>query len=278
TLGRVKFTGNNIDDIWAALIASGSVLFGSPDEAIKVSSYLMDARMSRTTSYICCLAKNCSQVIDILNNIRNSEVVILGCGGIGSLAALLLAGAGIKRLRLIDPDVIEASNLNRQLIWKLSDIGQPKVEILKRELLERFSDLDIQILQKSSSEKSLSKDVTGANAVLLTADEPSGLSVTLQRIAKRKKIVLIATGYLLREAGVTLSTTDFRNGGDVKWMTSPFSVMPSFGPTNAELAGLSCALLIHSISGLLPPKQKYFSAYWDVTCFPREMLSESVKL
>jgi molybdopterin/thiamine biosynthesis adenylyltransferase len=57
-----------------------------------------------------------------------SHVVLVGIGGIGSPALQYLAGAGIGRLTLIDDDVVEASNLQRQTIFSTSDIGRPKAE------------------------------------------------------------------------------------------------------------------------------------------------------
>lgn len=55
-----------------------------------------------------------------------SHIVLVGMGGIGSPALQYLAGAGIGRLTLIDDDVVEASNLQRQTIYTEADIGQPK--------------------------------------------------------------------------------------------------------------------------------------------------------
>ncbi|MBA4355665.1 MAG: molybdopterin biosynthesis protein MoeB [Novosphingobium sp.] len=55
-----------------------------------------------------------------------SHVVLVGMGGIGSPALQYLAGAGVDKLTLIDDDVVEASNLQRQTIYTEADIGQPK--------------------------------------------------------------------------------------------------------------------------------------------------------
>lgn len=57
-----------------------------------------------------------------------SHVVLIGMGGIGSPALQYLAGAGIGRLTLIDDDVVEASNLQRQTIFSTGDIGRPKAQ------------------------------------------------------------------------------------------------------------------------------------------------------
>lgn len=57
-----------------------------------------------------------------------AHVAIVGCGGIGSPAIQYLAAAGIGTLTLIDSDVVEASNLQRQTIFAEADLGQPKAE------------------------------------------------------------------------------------------------------------------------------------------------------
>lgn len=58
--------------------------------------------------------------------LAQSHVVLIGMGGIGSPALQYLAGAGVGRLTLVDDDVVEASNLQRQTIYTEADIGKPK--------------------------------------------------------------------------------------------------------------------------------------------------------
>jgi len=60
--------------------------------------------------------------------LSQAHVVLVGCGGIGSPALQYLAAAGIGRLTLIDSDVIEESNLQRQTIFTPAQIGQPKAD------------------------------------------------------------------------------------------------------------------------------------------------------
>ena len=69
--------------------------------------------------------------------LADARVVLIGCGGIGSPALQYLAGAGIGSLTLVDDDVVDASNLQRQTIFTPADIGQPKAEVAAR-WVERF--------------------------------------------------------------------------------------------------------------------------------------------
>ncbi len=62
--------------------------------------------------------------------LEEAEIVIIGCGGLGSVAAVYLAASGIGGIHLVDYDVVEASNLHRQVYYKPEDIGKPKAEVL----------------------------------------------------------------------------------------------------------------------------------------------------
>lgn len=61
------------------------------------------------------------------DRIAASHALIVGAGGLGVPVLQYLAGAGIGRITLIDPDTVEESNLHRQPIYRMKDIGQPKV-------------------------------------------------------------------------------------------------------------------------------------------------------
>ena len=69
--------------------------------------------------------------------LTEAHVVLVGCGGIGSPALQYLAGAGVGRLTLIDDDVVDASNLQRQTIFTPADIGRSKA-VAAAEWVERF--------------------------------------------------------------------------------------------------------------------------------------------
>jgi adenylyltransferase/sulfurtransferase len=65
-----------------------------------------------------------------------TKLVIVGCGGLGSAAAVYLAASGIGQIHLVDYDVVDASNLHRQVFYKTYDIGKPKAVILANHIEE----------------------------------------------------------------------------------------------------------------------------------------------
>jgi adenylyltransferase/sulfurtransferase len=67
--------------------------------------------------------------------VRNGKVLVVGVGGLGCPAALTLAQAGVGTIGLIDPDVVDLSNLQRQILHATPDIGRPKVDSAREKLL-----------------------------------------------------------------------------------------------------------------------------------------------
>src|SRR6516225_8669475 len=74
-------------------------------------------------------------------------ILIVGVGGLGVPAAMAAVRAGIPRLGLIDPDPVELSNLHRQVIYAVSDIGMPKVIAAVRRLREGGARMEIETHQ-----------------------------------------------------------------------------------------------------------------------------------
>lgn len=70
-----------------------------------------------------------------LDRLRAARVGLAGAGGLGSNAALMLARCGVENMLLLDDDLVDASNLNRQQYWP-RHLGQPKVEALTEILRE----------------------------------------------------------------------------------------------------------------------------------------------
>jgi len=74
--------------------------------------------------------------MDGQKRLKNAKVLVVGAGGLGSPALLYLAAAGVGTLGVIDFDVVDESNLQRQIIHGQSDIGRPKAESARDSILE----------------------------------------------------------------------------------------------------------------------------------------------
>jgi len=83
--------------------------------------------------------------LDGQKKLKSASILIVGAGGLGSPIALYLAAAGVGRIGLVDYDVVEFSNLQRQVIHGQSGLGTLKVESAKQRLQEINSDIQIDI-------------------------------------------------------------------------------------------------------------------------------------
>ena len=71
-----------------------------------------------------------------IERLKNAHVLIVGLGGVGSFAAEFITRAGVGNLTIVDGDVIDITNINRQLPALHSTINQPKIEVLAQRLLD----------------------------------------------------------------------------------------------------------------------------------------------
>lgn len=75
--------------------------------------------------------------------LKRSKVTVVGVGGTGGAAAMALAASGVGTLHCVDPDTVELSNLNRQVLFTEDDIGYPKVDTAVKRLSRLNSDINI---------------------------------------------------------------------------------------------------------------------------------------
>ncbi|CAM3588541.1 Sulfur carrier protein ThiS adenylyltransferase [Vibrio aerogenes CECT 7868] len=123
--------------------------------------------------------------------INHSTVLIIGCGGLGTTASLLLAGAGVGSLVIVDDDKVEISNLHRQFIYTESDIGRQKAEALKEKIRMRNQHCRVRAIEKRLGDEQLSLEVMIADMVIDCSDN----MVTrhqINRICYQQKTVLIS--------------------------------------------------------------------------------------
>jgi sulfur-carrier protein adenylyltransferase/sulfurtransferase len=73
----------------------------------------------------------------------DSNVLLIGAGGLGSPASLYLAAAGVGRIGIVDDDVVDATNLQRQIVHSTSRLGEPKADSARRTLAELNPDVNV---------------------------------------------------------------------------------------------------------------------------------------
>lgn len=74
--------------------------------------------------------------LDAINKLKRSKVAVFGVGGVGSFVVEALARAAVGNIDIFDGDVVDATNINRQLVALHSTVGESKVQVMKKRLLD----------------------------------------------------------------------------------------------------------------------------------------------
>ncbi len=99
-----------------------------------------------------------------------SQVLLFGVGGIGSPAAMYLVSSGIGSLTLVDPDRVDASNLQRQIIYRNDNVGDEKVEAANRALASLNAQTTVRTINAALTGTRLRQEVEKADLVLDATD------------------------------------------------------------------------------------------------------------
>ncbi|MDG6978272.1 MAG: molybdopterin-synthase adenylyltransferase MoeB [Nitrososphaerota archaeon] len=98
--------------------------------------------------------------------LKSSSVLVVGAGGLGTPSATYLAAAGVGRIGLVDYDVVERSNLHRQVLYTEQDVGKSKVDVARRRLLEINPNVDVRV-HKVRLDSSNAREVLATYDVIL---------------------------------------------------------------------------------------------------------------
>ena len=113
-----------------------------------------------------------------------ASVAVCGLGGLGSNIAVALARAGIGRLRLLDFDRVDITNLHRQQ-YKASQIGQPKTEALAETLREIAPYLTMELVTERITEDNLSALLDGVDVVCEAFDDPEAKAMLVNGVLEQ---------------------------------------------------------------------------------------------
>lgn len=108
--------------------------------------------------------------VDGQERVSQSHALVVGAGGLGSPAALYLASAGVGQITLIDHDVVDVTNLQRQIAHTQDRVGQLKVESLKKTIEQINPEVQVQCIAQRADSVLLNQHVALADVILDCTD------------------------------------------------------------------------------------------------------------
>lgn len=185
--------------------------------------------------------------------IREAAVLIIGCGALGSMVAMQLAGAGIGKIGICDFDTIDISNLQRQFFFKETEAGQKKVETLYSRIKELNSEVKIESFSKLITEKDCYGLFESYDFIVDATDNPESKKMTGKVSGITKKTCCIGG---VRDFGGQIMTLmpDDRRFEDYFGIVSDGGFMPCSiggvaGPAAAFCASVQTAETIKYLTG-----------------------------
>ena len=122
--------------------------------------------------------------------LKQSKVCVVGVGGLGNPITARLAAMGVGKIRIVDRDVIELSNLHRQTMFNEDDVGQVKVEIAAKKLRKLNPDIIIEELSVSINDYTAFDAVDGCDVVIDALDSVNA-RYSLNKACIEKKIPFV---------------------------------------------------------------------------------------
>lgn len=128
-----------------------------------------------------------------VEKLRNANLLIVGLGGVGSFAAEFLARSGVGKMTIVDGDVVDITNINRQLPALHSTIGKSKVEIVAARILDINPDLELTKINDFLNPESMEKVIDSQKFdYILDCIDSVTPKITLIKTAKRRKIKIVS--------------------------------------------------------------------------------------
>lgn len=128
-----------------------------------------------------------------LEVMRNSCVAVLGIGGVGSIAAEALARTGVGRLILIDKDVVDITNINRQVHALMSTVGQPKADLMRDRILQINPECDVTSLRMFYTEETYEQLFAYPLDYVIDASDTISYKIHLIKQCLERKIPVISS-------------------------------------------------------------------------------------
>jgi bacteriocin biosynthesis cyclodehydratase domain-containing protein len=168
---RAEFGAAEVDDLIAQLLELEVVEDADDDELLPAGEL---ERFDRQLRYFSDVGTDGIKPSECQERLREAKVAVLGVGGLGGWSALALACTGVGEMWLIDGDRVEISNLNRQIQFGESDIGELKVERAAARLRAFNSGMKVTTeARRLEGEEDIAEFIAGSDVVIDAADWPA---------------------------------------------------------------------------------------------------------
>lgn len=128
-----------------------------------------------------------------LENLKNANVLVVGVGGVGSFAAEFLARAGVGNITIVDGDVVDITNINRQLPALHSTVGMTKIDVVGDRLMDINPELNLTKVQEFLSPERAFEIVDEKYDYVLDCIDSVTPKLNLIIGAKRKRVKIISS-------------------------------------------------------------------------------------
>lgn len=147
-----------------------------------------------------------------INKIKNTHVLIIGLGGVGSYALESIVRSGIEKITIVDRDVVDITNLNRQLITDINNIGEDKVDVAEKRILTINPNIEVIKIKQYISSDNI--DILFPNPVDYIIDACDCIETKKQLIREciKRKVRLISSMATAKKMDATkLEIIDIRD-------------------------------------------------------------------
>ena len=171
-----------------------------------------------------------------VEKLRNSSVILCGVGAVGGYALEGLVRAGIGRIRVVDADIFNESNLNRQILATSKTVGRPKVEVACERARSINPDIDIEGMDVLVNDGTISEILDGEFDVLVDAIDTIRCKVSLLKKASEIRIPTFSS----MGAALHMDTQAIRVAPLGKTSVCPLAASVRKGLRGYDTSGITC--------------------------------------
>lgn len=180
--------------------------------------------------------------------IEAATVGICGCGGLGSNCAMHLVRAGVKKLVLVDFDVVSESNLNRQFFFR-DQIGLLKVEALAANLRRIEPNIELTLVNERLDASGVEKLFSSCDVVVEAVDVAETKAMIIARMMQLKKPLVTASG--MAGWGRSAAMTVRRLSSELVVVGDGARAVSEAEPPQSPRVGIAAAMEANSVIALL---------------------------